>query len=436
MTLQRTSAEAALAADYAARRPVLFGATKMRDDAMARFLEAGLPNRRVEEWHYTDLRARMNEAAPLRSADAAAIGAARERLTSLELGEAIVVVMLDGEFNLGLSSIGARPQGVEIGSLATALLDPANADLIAPPGLGEADSIVSLNAAFVQGGAFIRIPANMRVERPIALVNLLSGGPRHAAYTRSFIELGVGASATVWEISENSGGETQANDALVIKLGDLAECDHIAQVHHRGEKSIAVHTLLATMGRSARFDSFALVKDTGFVRRQMFARLEREESHIGLRGLSLLRGEEHADTTLVIDHAAGHCESREFYRTILDGSATGVFQGKVCVRQGAQKTDGGMKSQALMLSDDATMYNKPELEIFADDVVCGHGATVGQLDDNQIFYLQSRGLSRAEAQSMLLQAFAQEALDHIADETLRERFASEAHAWLSMRSKA
>jgi len=130
------------------------------------------------------------------------------------------------------------------------------------------------------------------------------------------------------------------------------------------------------------------------------------------------------------------CVSREFFRHILDHESTGVFQGKVVVRQHAQKTDGGMKSQTLMLGDDAVMNNKPELEIFADDVVCGHGATVGQLDDDQIFYLQSRGLSRAESESLLLEAFANEALDLVADETLRERFAEQTREWLAQRGAA
>ena len=153
-------------------------------------------------------------------------------------------------------------------------------------------------------------------------------------------------------------------------------------------------------------------------------------------GLSLLRGKEHADTTLVVDHAVPHCTSRELFRHILDHESTGVFQGKVVVRQHAQKTDGAMKSQAIMLGDDAVMNNKPELEIFADDVVCGHGATVGQLDDDQIFYLRARGLSKPEAESLLLEAFAGEALDMVTDEALRERYAAITQDWLSRRGEA
>jgi Fe-S cluster assembly protein SufD len=136
----------------------------------------------------------------------------------------------------------------------------------------------------------------------------------------------------------------------------------------------------------------------------------------------------------VIDHAVPDCKSREFYRYILADESTGVFQGKVVVRQHAQKTDGAMKSQAIVLGETASMNNKPELEIFADDVVCGHGATVGQLDDNQIFYLRARGLSKAEAESLLLEAFANEALELIADELLRERFAEQTREWLAGRS--
>ena len=229
---------------------------------------------------------------------------------------------------------------------------------------------------------------------------------------------------------------TQANDALVLRIGDRCKVDLVMRVFRQGDGAIALNSLLATVGAHSQFNAFCFAPSIGVARRQIFVRLNGEYTKLNIGGLSLLRDRQHGDTTLVVDHAVPNCVSREFFRHILDGEATGVFQGKVVVRQHAQKTDGAMKSQAIMLGDDCVMNNKPELEIFADDVVCGHGATVGQLDDNQIFYLQARGLSRAEAESMLLEAFAFEALELIGDELLRARFVADTQALLAARRAA
>ena len=162
-------------------------------------------------------------------------------------------------------------------------------------------------------------------------------------------------------------------------------------------------------------------------------RFDGGHASLDLRGLCLLRGEAHADNTLVVDHAAAHCESREFFRHIVEDRATGVFQGKIIVRPGAQKTDGVMRSNALLLSPEAEMMNKPELEIFADDVVCGHGATVGELDEDQLFYLMARGLPRLDAEALLLEAFASETFDHVAEGPLRDALAAQVAGWLAAR---
>jgi Fe-S cluster assembly protein SufD len=179
--------------------------------------------------------------------------------------------------------------------------------------------------------------------------------------------------------------------------------DHTAIVE--GEGALHVESLVARLGESAELRAFGYVSNGDLVRRQIFASLVGENAKIALNGLSLLDGKRHADTTLVVDHIAPHGESREFFKHIVADEATGVYQGKVIVQPGAQKTDGGMKSQAILLSPNAVMNNKPELEIFADDVVCGHGATVGALDRDQLFYLRARGIPETEAEAMLLEAF-------------------------------
>lgn len=424
----RTEAETALIAAWerSGAQP------QWRKAAFARFASAGLPHRRVEAWHYTDLRNLLRKALPTRAPDAAAIDFARARLAALDIGEATRLVVLDGAFRPDLSDMAALPAGVALQSLNEALAGDIAAR-VAPAGLGESDSIVALNAALMQDGLVLRIAPGAEVERAIALVTLMSDAP-HAAFTRSLVEVGAGARVRILEIADSPPAEVQAYDALTIAVGEGAHCEHVARVGYEGARAMQLHSLLVTLGARATFNSFCLVADGGLVRRQIFARLEGERATLGLHGLSLLRGREHADTTLVVDHAVPYGVSREFYRHILDGEATGVYQGQVCVRQHAQKTDGAMKSQALVLAEGASMYNKPELEIFADDVVCGHGATVGQLDEDQIFYLQARGLPRGEAEGLLLEAFANEALEFVSDEILREIFANEARAWLARRS--
>jgi Fe-S cluster assembly protein SufD len=169
------------------------------------------------------------------------------------------------------------------------------------------------------------------------------------------------------------------------------------------------------------------------VRRQIFARFEGADADGVLSGVSLLRGREHADTTLNVEHVAPGCTGRENFRYILDEESTGVFQGKIAVEKEAQKTDSRMLSKALLLSDDVVMNNKPELEIFADDVACGHGATCGGLSEDQLFYMQTRGLPYAEAEALLLEAFAAELVDEIGDEGLVALFRAEIARWLLAR---
>ena len=214
-------------------------------------------------------------------------------------------------------------------------------------------------------------------------------------------------------------------------VGDEAQVDYIKITHAR---AVHVATLLATIGARAQFNSFAFTADSQLVRNQGFIRFAGEGTKAGIRGVSLLRGKDHVDTTLLIEHAAGHCESREQFKAVLDGQSHGVFQGKIVVKQHAQKTDAKMMTRALLLSDEAEADNKPELEIFADDVVCGHGATAGALDPGLKFYLMSRGIHEKEAEALLIQAFIGETLEEIAHDGIREALMIAALKWLGSRA--
>lgn len=433
----RTEAETALIEAFDATEHLLRGACDLRAAAMARFSAIGLPNRRVESWHYTDLRALLREAAPIRAPDSFTLARAQELLQGPGgQTHAVRLLVLNGAYRPDLSDLAELPAGVTVTSLCDELVagDPEVLTALVGEGQGGDDAAVALNAALMQDGIVVRVAPGAEIERPLALVNMMSGGAPHAAFVRSLVIVGAGARVRLTETTTAcTPAATQANETMVLKIGDRANVDYVARVFAQGAGAIAVHSLLVTVGADAGFNAFCFMPDVAVARRQVFARLNGRRSSVRFGGLSLLRGRQHADTTLVVEHVAPDCASREFFRHILDHESTGVFQGKVVVRPNAQKTDGAMKSQAIMLGDDAVMNNKPELEIFADDVVCGHGATVGQLNDDQIFYLQARGLSREEAESLLLEAFANEALDLIADEKLRARFADATRTWLAQR---
>jgi len=436
-------AEAKLAADFSSARGSLPGTqavSQLRADAFAQFVQAGLPTRRVEAWHYTDLRLAMREALPVAGApsEPASLKARLDKLAPRIDGvEATRLVLVDGFLATDLSD--AAPKGVSFSSLADVLAkgETSLIEALSAPGLGQGDAALALNAAFMHGGLVIDVAAGAQVAKPIEIVALSSGTQPQAVYARSLLRVGKGAQITLIEHDAvESAAHEQRNNALVVVVADEAKVEHVFVPARLSSGATHVASLLASLGAKASFNSFTLAQGGGLLRRQVHLRFDGEYAKGQLAGASLLKGKDHADTTLVVQHVAPHCESREYFKTVLDGEATGVYQGKVIVAPGAQKTDGGMKSHAILLSDGATMNNKPELEIFADDVVCGHGATVAQLDEDQIFYAMARGLPKPIAEAMLLEAFVDEATDRVEDEALRSYLAGLIGRWLATRGTA
>jgi Fe-S cluster assembly protein SufD len=437
ITPLKTAAEQALLAQFTNAKAELPGdaaVRKLREDAIAGFEAKGLPHRRLESWRYTDLRSLLREARPL-ATSAAITPAVRARVDGLKL-EGVRLVLVDGVFAPELSTLDSLPDGVSVKSLGEALTSGRDdlGRILGGPGVAEGDAGLMLNTALMRDGVFVEIAEGTELEAPLAIVSLASGEAETAIFHRSVVLAGKGVKAKIVEVSESAGAAgAQISGAIVFETGDESEVQHLRLVTRHAPETVQVLSLLATVGAHAKFDSFSLVCDAGTLRQQHFVRYAGEHSEIGLRGVNLLTGQEHSDVTLVMDHAVPHGTSRELFKNIIDGEATGVFQGKVIVRQYAQKTDGGMKSNTLLLNDGATMFNKPELEIFADDVVCGHGATVAQMDGEQLFYLMARGLPRPHAEALVLQAFAGEAVEFVADESLQGLVMSEIEAWLAKR---
>jgi Fe-S cluster assembly protein SufD len=434
----KTAAESALAASFAAAKGALPGANAvaaMREEAFHRFERHGLPNRRVEDWKYTDLRAAMREALPLAAAPDSAAKARVARAGALVAAlEARRIVFVDGAFVAELSDLADLEPGLTIGSMAAALA--AGEPLIAAH-LGKVvpsdDVAVALNTAFMGDGAVIRIGAGATLARPIHLVFGNSGLRPAAIFARSLVLVEQGARAMVVESHEGAAESgDQVNAVLELVVGDEAHVDHV-KLTGAGAGALHVWTMMASVGARARFNEFLFTTGGAVVRNQVFVRFAGEDTVAGIRGATLLKGSQHADVTLFVEHAAPACTSREMFKSVLDDSGRSIFQGKIIVRRGAQQTDARMATHALLLTDTAEADNKPELEIYADDVQCGHGATAGALDQDLLFYLKARGIPEKEAETLLIQAFVGEAVEGIEHAGLRDALMDDVAAWLRAR---
>ncbi len=437
VTVMRTPAETGLGQLFERLRGSLPGDVAVRDAALSGFKERGLPHRRVEEFKYFDLRALMRDAAPPAERPASQeIAAALDGVRAFQDLSAVRLAIVNGHLATERLDASSLPDGIEVVPLTDALT--SGHPLLSTLGsvaIARDNPVMQLNTAFMSDGAVIRIPAGAEPRQPIALHFVNTGDAAFSTATRVLVVVEEGASATVLESHEGPDGlGYQPNGAVEFVLGDGARVRHV-RLNAEGRDALALSTLTAKLGAKASFGTLNVVVGSGIARHQVFVAFAGEGSSAEVDGVTLLNGRQHSDATLVLDHAVPHCTSREVFKTILDGEATGVFQGKIIVRPRAQKTDGAMRSDTLLLSDGATMNNKPELEIFADDVVCGHGATCGALDDDLLFYLKSRGLPKAEAESLLLQAFVGPPLEAVEHEGVRGALISIVEGWLAARGR-
>lgn len=432
----RTPAEQALIGAIEAARGKLPGdarAKELRAAAEKSFVESGLPHRRVEEWKYTDLRALMRDAVPLAAApDKAAIEAAKKAdpFAAFNLRK---LVLVNGALVPELSDLADLEPGLIIVPLAKALAEGNK--LVRR--IGELqpqkyDAALALNTAFLNDGVVIEVADDARIARPIHILHVHSGGAS-STYARALIVAGRQSQSMF--IESFVGPESaayQTNSAAEVHVGDNATFDLI-RLQAEGGAALHLSTLLAKVGSDAKFSLYPVASGAAISRYSLSLDFAGKNIEGRFAGATLLRGKQHADTTMVIDHAKPHGVSRELMKSALDGESRGIFQGRINVRHGAQKTDARMATHALMLSDTAESDNKPELEIFADDVQCGHGATSGAIDENLLFYFLARGIPRKEAESLLIQSFVAEPLEMIPHEGLREAMLTRAADWLAAR---
>jgi len=406
-----------------------------RAKAFAAFERQGLPNRRVEEWKYSDLRARLKQAPALalRPSDEAAKAALVAHEDAFAGLDRYRLVLVDGFFVPSLSDADAlAAEGIRVSSFAEAVAGADARDLLAVPVIAD-DIALSLNTAFAADGVVVTIPKGQGPSRPLHILHVATGSSASAVYARSRVVIGDGVEATVLESALGGANGSEINLATDYSIGRDARVT-IAGLQAEDADTTHIGSTIVTVDGNSEVKLLGVTAGSSFARNQTFLTFAGQHARAQVLGVGMVHGTRHVDNTLVVDHAVPHCTSAELFKTVVDDRGTGVFQGKIFVRQDAQKTAGKMMSQGLLLSEEAEMHSKPELEIYADDVICGHGATVAQIDATSLFYLMARGIPRAEAEQLLIEAFLDSALDALENEAVTAGLRGVVSAWLGRRN--
>jgi Fe-S cluster assembly protein SufD len=395
---------------------------RLRQDAFAHFCEVGFPTTHDEDWRFTNLSAIAQT--PFRLTRNG-----RARLSQHELeryrvhGVACQLVFVNGHFAHELSLLNNLPAGVKVRSLAEEISSNPGA---IEPHLGRyldirRDAFCALNTAFVEDGAYVHIPRGKLVEEPIYLLFVSTANDAPSmSHPRNLIVAEENSQATfVEDYVSLDGGAVLCNTVTELVAGDHTVLSHY-MIEREHKEAFNVSTLRIQQGRSTNVVSHSVLLGGALVRNNVHPVLAGEGGECLINGLFIGNGHQHLDNYMLVEHASPRCGSRQFYNGILDDHAHGVFHGRIIVHKDAQKTDAKQTNRNLLLSDDAQIDTKPQLEIYADDVKCTHGATIGQIEGDALFYLRSRGIDEVSARKLLLFAFASECLDRMKQGTVRK----------------
>ena len=392
---------------------------KLREDAFESFCETGFPTTHDEDWRFTNLSSIIRTPFSLAEEPRATVLHSNfdSDLKPWRMdGAAARLVFVDGQFVRHLSSIGALPPGIVISSLKQeiAMGGERLADHLGRYLNIQRDPFCALNTAFVEDGAFVHVSKGISLEAPIHLLFLSSGRDVSTMmHPRNLLLIEREAQATFIEEYVSVGDSTVfSNSATELVVGENSTVSHFMIEREHG-KAFNVSTLRIQQERSANVASHSVLLGGGLVRNNVHPVLAGEGGECLINGLFVGTRQQHLDNYMYVEHASPHCSSRQFYNGILDGAAHGVFHGRIIVHRDAQKTDAKQTNRNLLLSDDAQIDTKPQLEIYADDVKCTHGATIGQIEENALFYLRSRGIDEVSARRFLLSAFARECVERI-----------------------
>ncbi len=406
---------------------------RLRENAFDRFEQTGFPTTRDEEWKYTNvaqiaktkfaLTVSGNE--DLTLAESVSGNMAVEEFACPEARNSRMV-FVNGVFQAGLSSLSGLPQGVIAMSLAEALENETHQLVLRERLARQADyntnPFTALNTAFLENGAYLRIPKDVQVNAPIHLLFLSdpqSDNAPQASFPRVIIVAEKGSAATVIESYASAQDGVYLTNAVVeIFIEDNARLEHY-KVQRENAQSFHIAMTAAELGRDSRFNSTTITLGAELSRHDILVKLDAEGSECSVDGLYLVTTGQHTDTHSIIDHRVPHCTSHQLYKGILDGKSRAVFNGKIFVRVDAQQTNAFQTNRNLLLSPEARVDTKPQLEIYADDVKCSHGATVGQLEEEELFYLLSRGLNTDLARNLLTYGFAEEVINKIKIESIK-----------------
>jgi Fe-S cluster assembly protein SufD len=397
----------------------------LRKTGIDRFDEVGFPNRRQEEWRHTDVSAIARTPFTLAPAGVPAAAAELAKKFSFGRDAACELVFVNGHYVRELSRIHQLPQGVRVDSLSDALANERTPQLEQHLGQYadvEKNPFVALNTGFIQDGARVFIPRGAVLTQPIHILFIAApAGQPSVSHPRLLIVADNASQCTLVESYVGEGHSAYFTNAVTeIVAGSDAIIDH-CKLQQESRDAFHVATMQVQLGRGAKFVSHSASIGSRLTRNDLNVLMNGDGADATLNGLVLIGGNQHVDNHTVLDHAFPHCPSHELYKHVLDGKSTGVFKGKILVRQAAQKTDSKQTSKALMLSDDAVMNSMPALEIYADDVKCTHGSTSGPVDEDQVFYLRTRGVSLDAARHLMTYAFAADITRRIRVEPVRRR---------------
>jgi Fe-S cluster assembly protein SufD len=392
-----------------------------REAAARRFAEVGFPNTRQEDWRFTNVTPIAESKFALA---AGAFAQAPALVAAVSIPDAVRLVILNGQFAAGLSDLSALPKGLRIASLRDGARDATDGieTHLAKVFSIDTHPFAALNTSFLDDGVAIMVTAGVAVETPVHIVVVTSGdGKPVVAHPRVLIVAGANSQVSVAQTFIGGSGDVYFNNAVAEVVVGEGAIVKLYTDQRESDDAFHVANIQAHVSAKGVFESHAFATGARIMRHDIGIALKGEGADCTMNGVYLADGERLMDTHTSLDHAMPHCTSHEIYKGILAGKAKAVFNGRIIVRLDAQKTDAKQTNRALLLSDEATINSNPQLEIFADDVKCTHGAAVGQLDEEAMFYLQARGLNRAEARDMLLHAFAGEVIQGLKIPALREQ---------------
>ena len=404
---------------------------ELRSDAFARFCETGFPTTKDEDWRFTNVNAIAQASFSMTHP--------QQRLATADLEQfrlpnaACRLVFVNGRFAPGLSDNGTLPKGVKVASLADEIAN--NPDALEQH-LGRyikfgRDGFSALNTALIQDGAYVYLPRRTVLEAPIHLffASVASDSPA-MAHPHNLIVAEDETQASIVEDYVSFGNAAFFSNVVTeLVAGENAVLSHYL-IEREDLHAYNISTLRLQQARASNVTSHSVLLGGALVRNNVHPVLAGEGGECLINGLFMGNGRQHMDNYMLVEHASPHCSSRQFYNGILDGNSHGVFHGRIIVHKDAQKTDAKQTNRNLLLSDNAQIDTKPQLEIYADDVKCTHGATIGQIEENALFYMRSRGIDEASARRLLLMAFANESLNRMKSDSVREYLSSVIQKWL------